>query len=442
MDPTEEELATINTVQDAMDWAGVEDDLAQNLQEALGTVNRVREVALCGTHSLQGRSGARRWTRSRCRTTWTRTWLALQMSGDSDLRRVCLIRVGKTPDERGCGQAQPVVAPHGAFLQQEHKGRPVGHHSIQPPQELKLSAVLDPTLDAEIIPLTKEEMATMYQDYRNKYGDHPSSDSDPSADQLAALRQVVASGSVPFACFTTWGPHGQRLLRKQTFTSYQREWSRKELPGPASFHQWYRSWRVYRTALLLLDACDPERLDCYAETIRGFVTQFGEEVWFLVAKADAEMRSKQLEKLRRQLRVSPAHGFSEASPWSACYAAAAKDHEFWSRELNTPATLFLARHKREGPQVKTEDRASPKRPRQGRAPRRGHTGDDKSEKDDQGTFLKNRRGTEICKNYNLGKCGSAAAPGKCKAKRAHQCQCNRCMGPHQALACPGKGKTD
>lgn len=77
------------------------------------------------------------------------------------------------------------------------------------------------------------------------------------------------------------------------------------------------------------------------------------------------MRSEQLERLRRQLRVSPAHGFSEASPWSACYAAAAKDHEFWSRELNTPATLFLARHKREGPQVKTEDRASPKRPRQG-----------------------------------------------------------------------------
>ena len=163
-------------------------------------------------------------------------------------------------------------------------------------RKLKLSAILDPTLDAEIVPLPPDEIARMYEDYRTKFGDHPGSDSDPSSDQLAALKQVLASGAVPFACFTTWGPHGQRLLRKQTFTGYQLnvasgEWSKKEQPGPSSFHAWYRCWRVYRTALLLLDSCDPERLDSYAETIRGFVTQFGDECWFLVARADAQMRS-------------------------------------------------------------------------------------------------------------------------------------------------------
>ena len=41
MDPTEDELAQINDVQGAMDWAGVEDDLAVRLQEALGGVQRV-----------------------------------------------------------------------------------------------------------------------------------------------------------------------------------------------------------------------------------------------------------------------------------------------------------------------------------------------------------------------------------------------------------------
>ena len=53
--------------------------------------------------------------------------------------------------------------------------------------------------------------------------------------------------------------------------------------------------------MLLLGACDAERLDSYAETIRGFVTQFGDETWFLISKADSQMRSEHLERIRRQL---------------------------------------------------------------------------------------------------------------------------------------------
>ena len=40
------------------------------------------------------------------------------------------------------------------------------------------------------------------------------SDVDPSADQLASLRQVMAAGSAPYADFSLFGPHGLRLLRK------------------------------------------------------------------------------------------------------------------------------------------------------------------------------------------------------------------------------------
>ena len=47
------------------------------------------------------------------------------------------------------------------------------------------------------------------------------------------------------------------------------EWKRTEQPGPPGFQDWWRSWRVYRTALLLLKACSPEPLDLYAEFIRG-----------------------------------------------------------------------------------------------------------------------------------------------------------------------------
>ena len=186
--------------------------------------------------------------------------------------------------------------------------------------------------------------------------------------------------------------------------------------------------------MLLLGACDAERLDSYAETIRGFVTQFGDETWFLISKADSQMRSEHLERIRRQLRSTPAMGFTEASPWSACFGMACKDHEYWARELHTPATLFLARHKREPVQGQTEGpTGSPtKRTKTTKAARRGYTGMDHSKKDDTGIYTINRRGVEICQN----KCGSTAAQGKCKAKRAHQC--NLCLGPHQAVGCPGK----
>ena len=345
-------------------------------------------------------------------------------------RRVCHLRVGQTPDNPGDGQPSPptgglVPFPGMGGVNPGVTGAPT-LPLASASRRLKLSAILDPTLEAEV------------------HGDFPDSSCDPSPDQLAALSQVIAAGAVPFACFTIFGPHGQRLLRRMTFSGFHLniatgEWSRKEQAGPGSYHEWYKCWRVYRAAMLLLQACDAERLDNYGEMIRQQVTQFGEEAWFLVAKADARMRSEHLDRIRRQLRIAPEYNLTEAHPWSACYAAATKDHQFWTQELSTPATLFLSRNKR-GDQPKEEKdspSSPPKKPKPGsRALRRGYQGEDKSERDEEGRYTKNRKGIEICRNYNLNRCGTAAAQGRCKQKRSHQC--DRCLGPHQGLGCDGK----
>ena len=452
MDPTEAELAQITTIQEALDWAGVEGPLLESLREAIGGLERVREIPLIG------------------RPMWDAAILRLRVPEEPDpalpgppnvrellpveharvesFRRVCSLRIGREPDLPGMPGAHAPQAGAVPFP-------PAGGGAVPPvaatTRKLKLSVILDPTLDAEVIPLAVAEQARLYELYRGKFGDFPGADNDPSPDQLAALQQVLASGALPFACFTIFGPHGQRLLRRQTFTGYQLnvatgEWSKKEQPGPSSYHMWHRCWRVYRAAMLLLDACDAEMLDNYAETIRNYVTQFGDETWFLISRADAMMRSEQMERIRRQLRSAPNYGYTEQNPWSACFMAACKDHEFWSRELCTPATLFLARHKRDLGPVKEEHlgstgQGSPsKKPKKNRAPRRGYVGEDLSERDNDGLYSKNRRGVEICRNFNTGKCGtSTAAQSKCKAGRSHQC--NRCLGPHQATACPGKAES-
>ena len=58
------------------------------------------------------------------------------------------------------------------------------------------------------------------------------------------------------------------------------------------------------------------------------MTQFGEEAWSFICKADSRMRSEQLELLRRELNADPAYGYTAAAPWSACYAAAIRTRSF------------------------------------------------------------------------------------------------------------------
>jgi len=83
-----------------------------------------------------------------------------------------------------------------------------------------MSAIVDQTLDAEVQPLEHAEVTNMYQSYQAKYGAAPSPESEPTADQLAAVRQLVSSGSSPYIDMAVYGPQGLRRLRKLTFASY------------------------------------------------------------------------------------------------------------------------------------------------------------------------------------------------------------------------------
>ena len=436
MDPTEAELTRINSLEEAMNWSGVEAELQQALMEALGQPARVREITLMPRPA---------WDQAIEKLEIPATELAagarkptpVELARVESLRRVCNIRVGREASDLGVGWLPTPAVPGPPFPPIGGTPAPAGQA-----RKIKLSAVLDPTLDAEIIPLGETEVAAMYDQYRTKFGDHPSADTDVSRDQLAAVYQVVAVGACPFADFSIWGPFGQRLLRKQTFQAFHLnpvtgDWQRREQPGPASFHQWYQSWKCYRTAMLLVEACEAERLDGYSELIRGFVQQYGEEAWPFVSQADARMRSEQLDRLKRELRAVPAYGFEENKPWSACFAAAAKDNDFWQRELATPALLYLTRNKRDPAPARADAHHAGEPPQSKRAKTRAarrYQGDDKSRQGTDGLYSHNRKGLEICRLFNQGKCGSDKAQGKCKSGRTHQC--DKCLGPHPSTKCP------
>ena len=350
MDPTEAELGAIADLAGAKAWAGIQEPIDAPLGTALGDPARIRDIALIarpvwdqavGAVLVPGAGGGA-----------GRALNPVEGARVESYRRVCLLRVGRAPDSPGdLGLPGPAIA--NAALPPAGGGGQAPAGPGNTTRKLKLSAVLDPTLDAEIVAMSPAEISQAYQDYAAKFGDQPGAEYDPSPDQLSALRQVVEARAVPYADFSVFGPFGNRRLRRQVYTSYQLnaatgEWTKKEQPGPPGFHEWYQTWKTYRCALLLLNVCDAVRLDAYSEHIRGYLQQFSEEAWFLIYRADVRLRSEQLERIRRALRQNPQHGFTEASPWGACFTAATKDSDFWSKELITPATLWLSTHKKRG----------------------------------------------------------------------------------------------
>lgn len=80
---------------------------------------------------------------------------------------------------------------------------PVGN---SPTKKLKLSSVINPTLDAEIVQGSKAELDKMYGDYKMKVGTHPAPDGDPPADQNLGLKQLVSTSALPYVVFSVWTP--------------------------------------------------------------------------------------------------------------------------------------------------------------------------------------------------------------------------------------------
>lgn len=440
MDPTDAELNNMATLQHVADWAGTTGEVHEQLMDALGKPSKLRDIAFINRTVWDNVVAGLKIDTSSGTTTSERDLTPVEASRIEIFRRVTLLRLGANPDHVGSSTAPPVVSIGVSPL-------PSTSTPTSPTRKLKLSSVIDPTLDAEIIQLEQSEVARMYSTYKAKFGDHPSQEVEPSADQLSGINQMLRSGALPYCDFSVFGPHGLRQLRKAVFTSYvlnvaTGEWSKREAPGPDSIFNWEKSFRTFKTALLLLEAAESERLDAYADHIKELHGQFGHECWGIIYRADVRMRSEFQDRIRRALDENPNHGYTRASPWSAVFAQAVKEGDFWTKEVVTPATLLLARNKslpaRQDGDSSDSDRGGKKvRPDQPpKKKKRKYAGEDLSHWDGQaGAFSLNRKGIQICQKFNRNQCGNGKAQSRCPNNRSHQC--NLCLGPHMATKCTG-----
>jgi hypothetical protein len=459
LDPEPGELAGISNIDEALAWPGITSELAAGLWAVLGQALVLRDIAfLC-------RDDWARYVAAVQVTTApneSRPALPMELSRLWSFRRICRIRCGLAPGDSMATQ----VATTGITQINSgvHGANPI---STITGGAIKLDQILDPSLSAVLVSMDPASVTRAYDGYIAKFGANPEESVDPSPDQLSALNQVLQAGRIPYAHFGYFGPHGKRLLEKLVLLAFvllpTGYWQKQELDGPPSFDSWWNCWRVYRAAMLLLDAADSETLDNYAELVRSLALRYGRECWFIVYTADQRCRSERWDRLRRDAERTfsalPAaeqatSQYSPARPWNHVLTMCRNDTDWWYDNCKEPAMLYL-NHSRSADQVLDDGTGHPElgHGRQAAEPPRNSPkpanaerlqpgivsdkGADSSQKDQNGRFTHNRKGKKICAPFSDGGCdkkGSACDAG------VHQCCW--CLSTHPGSDCNIKHSQD
>ena len=140
-----------------------------------------------------------------------------------------------------------------------------------PERKLKLSNVLDQSDDSEFQVLPEGMRAKWHQQYLDTMGGPPEEDCEPMGEQLSALyKKVFEMQGPPYCDFGIFVPYGRKQLRSSKFRAHvltPSGYVMKEIPGPTNFPMWRASFRVYKTALIMLDIISVANLMSY----EGFI---------------------------------------------------------------------------------------------------------------------------------------------------------------------------
>eukprot|EP00435_Cladocopium_sp_Y103_P001861 s2500_g1.t1 len=217
-------------------------------------------------------------------------------------------------------------------------------------RKVKFSAVLDQGDETEFAVASESQKQAWLQVYANLTGDVPMEQEDPSVEQISALQKRLSMGQTPYADFGVFQPFGRRSHRTQIFRCYYSTpagYYTKELPGPANYEQWKASFRVYRTALLMLEVISMATAVAYEDFVERLNRTY-QGCWHLIVQADDLGRSEHLLRLRVNTELDIARGasapplWSDSNPWECLFRRLIKDTEFWSQQVHIPANAWLS----------------------------------------------------------------------------------------------------
>ena len=303
-------------------------------------------------------------------------------------------------------------------------GPPSGHKL-----RVKMSQVIDQGADQEVEVLPHDEIAKYRQQYMLAEGDAPLEREEVTDAQLSCLKAKVSCEAAPFVDMGVWGPYGERLARQMKFTSQvlkDGQWKSVEIPGASSIEKWEESWRIFRTACIMLNIAAAAVIDRYASEFRQRVAEYP-NAWHLAAQADIRCRTEFWpQERRRQKAFHQVHqelsSFNPRQPWNSVIKASACNSDFWAREFEKPALRFQVM----GPKDKPAKML----------PGLPAAEDDRKRKFDpqrkDGRYLKSRSGINICYDWSRNEDGCNNE--QCPHQFAHICEW--CRQPHRSINCP------
>ena len=452
MDPSQAELNAITTLEHVAQWAGLDDSLRDTLIRDLGSPINLRDVAFIKRHVWDAAVLLIRRAvppASAGDKPTERELTPVEQSRLEVFRRVALLKVKRTPDTAGneevAGPSKPPA--HG----EPHTNQSIPNDVVAHVGDAEIG------FETEGGKLQQSSVRAMYLRYKARFGVEPPHDNDPSLEQLSLLALHIKAGTIPYFDMAMWEPDGsprpdKASFKSSTFEGPTGEVVKVDTPGPASVDSWEKLFKVYIVAMTLLGASEPDELDKYREFVKGLSDRFGPSCWGFICRADSKMRSQHIEEIRKNLEIE---GVPSSSPWSAAFTEAVRAQDFWDAEVISPSTTLLGRNRgtlvglssessvESSPDRSPSRRESPKssKPKVSKKGKKKYTGENKSRWDfSAGHYSLNRKGLEICINFNIGQCGNGKPQSRCAYHRSHQC--NHCLGPHQATQCPTKSTSE
>ncbi len=347
---------------------------------------------------------------------------------------------------------------------------------------LKMSSLIDQADDSELLPPSNAELNKWHQNYVAIMGSQPDEAEEPSPNQLAALfKRVFVNDHPPYCDFGVWLPFERKMSKSHRFRVFtplgDGSFLQKDLPGPASFQAWMASWRVFKTACLMLNVATLSAMETYSRHMEKLVLQWP-TAWGLIAAADDQARAEKMSRLRRTILLDQSLGrqvprdWDPGAPWSCIFCELVKEVSFWNEKVHIPAAAWTAAGGKGAPVVAAEsavmnvlpgvthhgDHVEKEPENKKRAANRerrlakrkriaeereelktlksGHVGKGSSKGK---TKSKDQSGKPLCFSWASGSgvCGKVPAGGEClgSIKRAHKCRI--CLSPsHQDAACP------
>ena len=486
VDPAPAELATMTSMKPILDWAGFQGEDLTSDKTVGGTLcmllgikgdSHPRSLALVDDADALGVIQKWKVPKTEADNSITYHPPTLAQVGQAKL----VFRTAKI----ACGQGQTMEELRNQLqqAQQQAKAPPMASPvSAVADRKVKLSAVLSQVDDSEAKVMTEREMVAAYLRYSAVYGDteQPSKESEPTLEQLSALHHVVSQGNPPYTDFAIWGPYGHRLAKKVKLSGYvmgrDGVLTSIELTGPTSIGMWLQSRQVFSNVCVMLDLIDLGTLTKYRDLIEKFHNRYGAPIWALLYQADSRFRLEMVERIRRQIQAEEealrvAHGsspgpppkvagYDDKRPWNLAYQRGIALESYWREEVIEPAMMVLTKISGIGEVVDGDARirpdatsasgsvrepaaSAPSRMIQHQSPasssqvrpwNANRTGRHHSVQD--GRYLMNRTGYNLCGPFNEGRCESSAPGGWCPVSWDTVHQCSRCLGQHSASKCP------